>query len=91
MRNLALFFVVFCTLPFIVRQPHVGVWAFSWISYMNPHKLTFGAAFNFPFALLIGGLTIVAWLFSREPKRIPIHPIVAHPVPWTQVCLTRRA
>ena len=42
---------------------------------MNPHKLTFGAAFDFPFALLVGGLTVVAWLFSREPKRIPIHPV----------------
>ena len=75
MRSLAVFAVIFASLPFIFRLPHLGVYLFSWISYMNPHRLTFGAAFGFPFAMLVGGSTIVAWILSREPKRIPMHPI----------------
>lgn len=42
---------------------------------MVPHRLTWGFAFNFPFALVIGVVTIVAWLISKEPKKLPKHPI----------------
>jgi probable O-glycosylation ligase (exosortase A-associated) len=42
------------------------------ISYGVPHHLAFGFAYTFPFAQIVGLITLVAWLLSREPKRIPI-------------------
>ncbi len=72
MRSLLVFIVVFSSLPMILVRPYYGVLMYSWLSYMNPHRITWGAAYNFPFAMIVGATTIVAWLISREPKRIPI-------------------
>jgi probable O-glycosylation ligase (exosortase A-associated) len=42
---------------------------------MNPHRLAWGPAHNFPFAQVIGLVTLVGLLFSREKKTIPINAI----------------
>ena len=39
---------------------------------MNPHRLGWGFAYNFPFAAIAGGVTLLAYLFSKEPKSFPI-------------------
>ena len=41
---------------------------------MNPHRLSYGFAFSFPFAMVVGVLTIGAWLVSKEPKKLPMTP-----------------
>jgi probable O-glycosylation ligase (exosortase A-associated) len=76
MRSLLVALLVFGSLPVIVIKPHVGVLVWSWIGYMNPQTLTWGFAENFPFAMVVGAVTIAAWLFSREPKTVPWHPLV---------------
>lgn len=75
MRDIALFIVIFGMLPFILKRPVIGILEFTWISLMNPHRLTYGAAYDFPFAALVGGVTLVSLLFSKEPKRFPITPV----------------
>ena len=42
---------------------------------MSPHRLTWGFAYNQPFAMTIGLVTLVAMLFSREPKRFLFMPV----------------
>lgn len=42
---------------------------------MNPHRLGWGFANELPFAAVIGLVTVVAMVFSRESKRIPITPV----------------
>jgi probable O-glycosylation ligase (exosortase A-associated) len=76
MRSLLVALLVFGSLPIIVIKPHVGVLVWSWLGYMNPHRLTWGFAYDFPFAMVVGLVTIAAWLFSREPKTLPWHPLV---------------
>ena len=76
MRTLLVALLVFGSLPLIVIKPHVGVLVWSWIGYMNPHRLTWGFTYDFPLAMVVGVATIVAWLFSREPKSLPWHPLV---------------
>ncbi len=71
MRDILLTLTIFGTVPVILVKPHIGVLVFSWISYMNPHRLTWGFAYNFHFALIIAATTILAWVISREPKRLP--------------------
>lgn len=72
MRDLLVVTMVGAVLPFILRWPHVGVLAFSWISIMNPHRLTFGFAYSLPYAFLLFTLTIGVWLLSKERKLPPL-------------------
>ena len=70
MRDLLVTGIVFGLLPFVFRRPWVGILLWSWMSYMNPHRLTYGFAYTFPFAMIIGLVTIVAFLFSKEKKEM---------------------
>jgi probable O-glycosylation ligase (exosortase A-associated) len=72
MRSLMVFAIVFASLPIILYRPYVGALMWVWISMMNPHRLTFGAAYSFPFAMVIAITTLIAWLVSRQRKSFPV-------------------
>ncbi|MES2072226.1 MAG: putative O-glycosylation ligase, exosortase A system-associated [Pseudomonadota bacterium] len=76
MRDIALFFFVFSLLPFVFKRPIIGVLMFTWMSLMNPHRLTYGAAFDFPFAAVIVVVTLLSLLASKQEKKLPITPVV---------------
>jgi probable O-glycosylation ligase (exosortase A-associated) len=71
MRDVALTLFIFGTLPFILWRPHIGVLVWTWIGFMNPHRLTWGFAYDMPFAMIVALVTLVSLLMSREPKKIP--------------------
>lgn len=75
MRDLFVVLSFLATLPMTLRWPHVGILAWCWISYMNPHRLAWGFAYELPFALIIAIATFTGWMFSKEPKRIPLNAI----------------
>lgn len=52
-----------------------GILAWFWIGLMNPHRLVYGPLNMMPFAAVIGGATLIAWLIGREKKHIPVTPI----------------
>jgi probable O-glycosylation ligase (exosortase A-associated) len=72
MRDVLVTLVVFGSLPIILVRPYVGILVWSWLGYMNPQRLTWGFAYEIPFSLCVAIVTLVAILFSREPKRIPV-------------------
>jgi probable O-glycosylation ligase (exosortase A-associated) len=72
MRDIALTAFILGLLPVVLFRPAVGILLWTWIGLMNPHKLTWGFAYNFQFALIVGVVTIFAILISKEPKRIPL-------------------
>lgn len=72
MRDVFLTMAIFGTVPLILYRPYVGILVWTWIAFMVPHRLSWGFAYDFRFALLIGGVTILAWLISREQKRLPL-------------------
>ncbi|HFD13412.1 MAG TPA: putative O-glycosylation ligase, exosortase A system-associated [Crenotrichaceae bacterium] len=74
MRDILVTALIFGSIPFILRRPYIGVLVWSWIGYMNPHRLTFGFAYDFPFAALIGVVTILSMIVSRDTKWFPKHP-----------------
>ncbi len=74
MRDLVVTLIVLWSLPRIFKQPFMGVLMWIWISIMNPHRLSWGFATNFPFAFIIAIVTFLSFLFSREPKKIPMVP-----------------
>jgi len=75
MRDIFVTLVVLGGLPFVLRHTYVGILLWSWISYMNPHRLTWGFAYSFPFALLIGAATLLSLITSRDAKRFPWTPV----------------
>ncbi len=76
MRDVILFLMVMGGLVFAFKRPVIGIYLWSWISLMNPHRLTYGFAFSFPFAAVIAGVTFIGMFVSREPKKLPMRPIV---------------
>jgi probable O-glycosylation ligase (exosortase A-associated) len=78
LRSLFLSLIFMGVMPLIVLYPHIGVLVWHWFSIFNPHRLAAGFITDFPVLQLLGGLTLVAWLFSSERKLPPNHPIV-----WT--------
>lgn len=71
MRDIALALVVFGVLPFVFSRPHYGLYLYSWLSYMNPHRLAYGFAYSFPWAYIVAVATLLGVFFSKEPKRMP--------------------
>jgi putative inorganic carbon (HCO3(-)) transporter len=74
-RDIIVTLIVFGSLPFILRQPHIGVLMWSWLSYMNPHRLCWGFAYDLPFAQIVAITLLIALLLSKEPKRVPVTPL----------------
>lgn len=70
MRDLLVTAIVFGVLPFIFKRPWIGILLWCWLGYMNPHRQTWGFAYDFPFAFICAIVTIVAFLLSREKKEM---------------------
>jgi probable O-glycosylation ligase (exosortase A-associated) len=71
MRDIVLTTVIFGMLPIIFRRPHIGVLVWTWLGFMNPHRLCWGFAYDMPFAMIVALTTLLSLLMSREPKKIP--------------------
>lgn len=71
MRDIFVFLVVLGSIPFILKRPIIGIVIWTWLGYMNPHKLSWGFATDFPFAQIVALVTLVSLLISKEPKKIP--------------------
>ncbi|MDP2264955.1 MAG: putative O-glycosylation ligase, exosortase A system-associated [Thiobacillus sp.] len=70
MRDLFITGLIFSLIPFIFKRPWLGILLWSWLGYMNPHRLAWGFAYDFPFAMIVGFVTISAFLFSKEKKEM---------------------
>jgi putative inorganic carbon (HCO3(-)) transporter len=70
LRDLVVFAVVFGALPFILRRPWIGVLLWVWLSLMNPHRLAWGLAYDFPFAALVAVFTLIGLVVGRDPIRL---------------------
>lgn len=71
MRDIILFVIVFGALLGTLKRPHIGIYLWTWIGLMNPHRLAWGVAYSFPFAAVIGGVTLTALLFSKTQRKMP--------------------
>lgn len=75
MRDLAVTLIVFGALPFILARPWLGILMWSWLGYMNPHRLSWGFAFDFPFAQVTAIATLLGFLFTMD-RRFIVNGIV---------------
>ena len=72
MRALALFLTVLGLLPLVLYYPFGGVLLWTWISLMNPHRLSWGFFAELPYALIVALVTFVGFAVSRESKKVPM-------------------
>lgn len=72
MRDIALALIIFGSLPFILMRPYIGLLVWSWLGYMNPHRLTYGFAYNFPWVQIVAIVTLIGLFFGNERKRFPV-------------------
>jgi putative inorganic carbon (HCO3(-)) transporter len=56
--------------------PTVGVYGWTWISLLAPHRQAWGPLTDLPLNLIIACVTFVSWLVSSEPKRLPMNPVI---------------
>ncbi len=73
MRDLLITLIVFGAVPWIIQRPHIGILVWSWLAYMNPHRMSWGFAYNLPFSAVTALAIFVGFLVNKEPKRIPVN------------------
>jgi probable O-glycosylation ligase (exosortase A-associated) len=89
MRDIVITLIVLGSLPFTLKRPWIGVLMWVWISVMNPHRLSWGFAYSYPFAAIIAGVTLVGLVITKDPKKLPRSPIVTALIAFTAwMCIT---
>ena len=76
MRDIFLVISILIGLGFTLKYPFVGVLIWEWLSLMQPHEDAWGFSRTVPLNLIVALVTIGSWLASKEPKKIPSHPII---------------
>lgn len=71
LRDLLVAGIVFASIPICLFRPWIGILVWSWISYMAPHRLTWGIAYNMPVAFITSLATIGGMVLTREPISVP--------------------
>ena len=72
--------VILCALV-ALRKPWVGVMCWNWLSLMNPHRYTYGFAYDAPLAALAAVSTMVGFLATRDKSS----PFKGTPVTWLMI------
>lgn len=67
-RDVLVTLTILGALPFCLFRPWVGLLVWSWLAYMNPHRLAWGFAHELPFSLLVAAATLVGVLFASDRK-----------------------
>jgi len=89
MRALLVTLVVFGAVPWMFYYPFVGLMFWVGIGYLNPHRLAYGFARDLPFVQVAAIVTLIAWLFSKEPKKFPANGVTITWLLFTAwVCIT---
>ncbi len=70
-RDVLVTAIVVGVLPFVLRHAWMGVMLWTWLSVMNPHRLSWGFAYSAPFAAIAAGTTLIALFTTRDPVRLP--------------------
>ena len=89
MRDIFLVVFFVASIPFMLKRPSLGVIMWIWLSVMNPHRLTYGFAYDLQFAAATAGVTFLALAISKDEKRLTLTPpVVALALFMLWMCLT---
>jgi putative inorganic carbon (HCO3(-)) transporter len=75
MRDIVITLIVMIGCLYTLKKPYIGILLWSWLSYMNPHRMSYGFAYSQPFAQLTAIVLLGSTLLSRQRQGIPINKI----------------
>jgi putative inorganic carbon (hco3(-)) transporter len=78
MRDIVIVGLVLWGSLIALRRPWVGVMVWTWISIMNPHRFSWGFAYDAPLAAVAAGTTLLGLVFTRDRES----PFKGSPVTW---------
>ena len=81
MRDILLRLIVAGILPFTLKKPYIGPLLWIWLGIMNPHRLTYGFAYNLPFAQ-ISAVLFLSWHPAEHKKLISILSLSYFDLPY---------
>lgn len=91
-RDILVTILVVGVLPYALMHPWIGINLWTWISIMNPHKLTWGFAYNAPFAAMAAGVTLISLFLTKDRVKLELNAIVvALLLFFAWMCLTTYA
>ena len=68
MRDLVLTMFIAGMIPISFKRPYLGLLIWSWLTYMNPHRLTWSFAYEYRFNYFIAMATLAGILYSKTIK-----------------------
>jgi probable O-glycosylation ligase (exosortase A-associated) len=71
MRDLIVVAIFGVSLIFALRNPFIGVLVFYWISFMNPHRYSWGFAYYLPLAMVAALVTFISAIFNFKQLKFP--------------------
>ena len=71
LRSIALTIVFVALIAYSIGRPWFALLVWSWVSYMNPHRLAYGFAYYFPYAAISAGVTVLGWYLWETKKWFP--------------------
>jgi probable O-glycosylation ligase (exosortase A-associated) len=77
MRDAVFLIAMLALLPMAFFKPFVGVLLWSWISFMNPHRLVYGFAGSIPWAALVFMVTVAGCVLSVEARKPVFNAVTA--------------
>jgi putative inorganic carbon (hco3(-)) transporter len=66
MRDLIVVSIAVAAALMAFKRPWIGVMLWTWLSIMNPHRFTYGFAYDAPLAAMAAGTTLFALLITKE-------------------------
>jgi len=71
MRDLLVVAVYGIGLLYALRDPYIGLLVFTWISVMNPHRYSWGFAYDLPLAVGAAAVTMISMALHMDKVRWP--------------------
>ncbi|MCR0985108.1 putative O-glycosylation ligase, exosortase A system-associated [Roseomonas populi] len=87
MRDLFFVATLMALLALAVARPFAGILLWSWISFMNPHRLVWGPASELPWAMSVFAATLIGCVAAGEMRR-PVWNAVTIPLLGLMACFT---
>ena len=69
MRDIIVLAIIFGSVPLCFINPYFGILMWNWVAVFNPHRFTYGFAYNFPVAYVVALPTMAGMLFTRNVNR----------------------
>lgn len=78
MRDLVIVAIVIAAALMALKRPWIGVMLWTWLSIMNPHRYSWGFAYDAPLAAVAAGSTLLGLFFTKDKES----PFKGAPVTW---------